>query len=233
MQLDAKATIDIKRAKADYAIARDRASRSAKKTNATKAQAINMRNALKKKISRIEMASYQRRQQLSRPSGGFVAHVCTQACRLECLTASAESDTRLKASRSEAALYRANRASEAAEALRIQQAEERRVARQASSSAYIARREQATPHWAESDSIGAVYMQCKDIAARSGVQHDVDHIIPLAHSRVSGLNVIANLQILTASANRSKGNRFDREEEEANLLGRVKACYNLASELVA
>jgi len=226
MQLDAKGKRDIKRARADYAIDRDRAARSTKKTNATKA--INMRNALKKKISRIEMASYQRRQQLSRPSGGFVAHVCTQDCRLECLTASAESDTRLKASRAEAALYRANRAAEAAEALRIQQAEERRVARQASSSAYIARREQATPHWAESDSIGAVYMQCKDIAARSGVQHDVDHIIPLAHSGVSGLNVLANLQILTASANRSKGNRFDRKAEESDLLERVNACYCLA-----
>lgn len=43
------------------------------------------------------------------------------------------------------------------------------------------------------------------------IGHQVDHIIPLRHSLVCGLHVIANLQYLTPFDNGSKGNKFDPE----------------------
>lgn len=44
---------------------------------------------------------------------------------------------------------------------------------------------------------------------------EVDHIIPLRHQKVCGLHLPANLRPLAVSDNRSKSNRFMREDFEA------------------
>lgn len=47
----------------------------------------------------------------------------------------------------------------------------------------------------------------------TGVKHEVDHIIPLIHPKVSGLTTKHNLQVLTKAANRRKAARFDQDKE--------------------
>lgn len=58
-----------------------------------------------------------------------------------------------------------------------------------------------TPKWVDQKAISEIYQNCPP-------GHDVDHIIPLQGRNVSGLHVPANLQYLTCTENRSKGNKF-------------------------
>ena len=53
------------------------------------------------------------------------------------------------------------------------------------------------------------YREAKRLFKETGIPHHVDHIIPLQGKYVSGLHVPTNLQILTASENSTKGNRFE------------------------
>ena len=63
--------------------------------------------------------------------------------------------------------------------------------------------------WTEHAEIRKVYKE----AAR--LKLVVDHIIPLQGTDVSGLHVLANLQMLTQSENSGKSNRRDLELEAA------------------
>jgi 5-methylcytosine-specific restriction endonuclease McrA len=71
-----------------------------------------------------------------------------------------------------------------------------------------ARERQAMPAWADLPQIKAVYMRATELWAQTGIPHHVDHIIPLTNKLVCGLHVSANLQVLTASENSRKNNRF-------------------------
>lgn len=69
-----------------------------------------------------------------------------------------------------------------------------------------------TPHWLTKEdyaTMKALYIQCARITKETGIQHHVDHIVPLHGENVSGLHVPSNLQILTAEANLSKGNTYE------------------------
>jgi hypothetical protein len=73
---------------------------------------------------------------------------------------------------------------------------------------YRAAKLRATPgwmnqgHWFE---IGCVYLY-RDALKRIGLDYHVDHIVPLQGSKVSGLHVPENLQVLPAEKNRLKNN---------------------------
>jgi len=48
----------------------------------------------------------------------------------------------------------------------------------------------------------------------TGVQHVLDHIIPVNHPRVSGLTVPWNLQVVPWRVNAAKGNTWDPDQLE-------------------
>lgn len=73
------------------------------------------------------------------------------------------------------------------------------------------KRKQRTPIWLTKEhkkQINKVYKQAKYLSEEHGIKYHVDHIVPLVGKRVSGLHVPWNLQILKASENLKKHNRF-------------------------
>ncbi len=75
-------------------------------------------------------------------------------------------------------------------------------------SARKARKLQATPAWANEFFIAEAYHLAKLRTKATGIEHHVDHIVPLKSKIVSGLHVEFNLQVIPKKANLSKGNRF-------------------------
>lgn len=66
---------------------------------------------------------------------------------------------------------------------------------------------QATPSWINQDNIDDLY-KLAVILNSTGINLHVDHIVPLQSDIVCGLHCEANLQLLPASDNTSKGNRW-------------------------
>jgi len=68
-----------------------------------------------------------------------------------------------------------------------------------------------TPRWLTEDdkqSIAKLYVLARELSYRTGVEYQVDHILPLQGRHVSGLHVPSNLQVITATLNKSKGNKY-------------------------
>lgn len=67
----------------------------------------------------------------------------------------------------------------------------------------------ATPAWADLKAIHKIYLRCAQISMETGVQHHVDHIVPLAGRNVCGLHVEYNLQVIPAMQNFKKSNKLE------------------------
>jgi hypothetical protein len=74
---------------------------------------------------------------------------------------------------------------------------------------YKAKRRRARCKWADAGKVRAFYIEAAMVSMQTGVLHDVDHIVPLKHPLVCGLHNEFNLQVLPASENRRKRNRFE------------------------
>lgn len=73
-----------------------------------------------------------------------------------------------------------------------------------------AARNTATPSWLTVEqwsAIDAFYREALQRSNQEGVPYEVDHIVPLRGKEVCGLHVPWNLQVITATANRKKGNK--------------------------
>jgi hypothetical protein len=75
----------------------------------------------------------------------------------------------------------------------------------------------ACPPWLKGDlrkQVDAMYAECRRITEETGIEHHVDHIVPLQGDNVCGLHVPCNLRIITAVENAKKGNRLLYEISE-------------------
>lgn len=70
----------------------------------------------------------------------------------------------------------------------------------------------ATPAWLSSEQqneIVAFYEEARSLTKKTGIRHEVDHIVPLKGVYVSGLHVPWNLRVITKADNMAKGNSYD------------------------
>ena len=74
---------------------------------------------------------------------------------------------------------------------------------------------QRTPNWLTVDDYHAIrtlYETAAALTKSTGIKHHVDHVIPLQGKTVSGFHCPTNLQILTATENQIKNNKFTGDE---------------------
>jgi hypothetical protein len=84
----------------------------------------------------------------------------------------------------------------------------------AADAAKIKMRKRATPkwlNWMHRAQIQEFYEIAAARTMQTGVEHNVDHVVPIKGKKVSGLNVPWNLQVLTALANQRKHASFTEE----------------------
>ena len=74
---------------------------------------------------------------------------------------------------------------------------------------YRAKKINATPPWADLDAIKSIYEERDRLTRETGQSWHVDHIIPLNGANICGLHCEQNLQIITASENARKSNKFE------------------------
>lgn len=80
--------------------------------------------------------------------------------------------------------------------------------RRAQRAARKAQKLRATPPWADLELVACLYAYAAHLTRSTGVEHHVDHEVPLRSPLVCGLHTFDNLQVLTSEENMRKGNRF-------------------------
>ena len=67
------------------------------------------------------------------------------------------------------------------------------------------------PEWLSQEDLSkikSIYKMARNISKKTGIQHQVDHIIPLQGETVCGLHVPWNLRVITKEENLSKSNKL-------------------------
>lgn len=77
---------------------------------------------------------------------------------------------------------------------------------------YIIAANLATPDWVNRDELTALHKEAKGLTVKSGIEHVLDHIIPLSHPSVCGLTVPWNLRIVTRAQNAAKSNHWHPDQ---------------------
>jgi 5-methylcytosine-specific restriction endonuclease McrA len=75
----------------------------------------------------------------------------------------------------------------------------------AKASKYRARKRNQALANANNHIITSIYAECRRLSEETGIPHEVDHIVPIS---LGGIHHETNLQIITRTENRMKGNRY-------------------------
>jgi 5-methylcytosine-specific restriction endonuclease McrA len=70
------------------------------------------------------------------------------------------------------------------------------------------RKRNAMPSWADREEIAKFYEKAARLSVETGIQHHVDHIIPIQGKDICGLHVPWNLRVITWRENLQKGDRW-------------------------
>ncbi len=84
--------------------------------------------------------------------------------------------------------------------------ERRRAAARKRDARHYIDKKNATPPWVDLAEIRKIYAEARSTSLATGIEHHVDHIIPLHGRYVRGLHVPWNLQVLPATENITKRN---------------------------
>lgn len=74
---------------------------------------------------------------------------------------------------------------------------------------YIVAAVLSAPPWVDRAALKALRDEARRLTAETGVEHVLDHIVPLCHPDVCGLTVPANLQVITRAQNATKSNYWN------------------------
>lgn len=66
----------------------------------------------------------------------------------------------------------------------------------------------ARPPWADPKALQAFWTLSRQRTAETGIQHSVDHVVPLIHPWVCGLHCESNLEVKPLSENIRKSNNW-------------------------
>jgi hypothetical protein len=80
--------------------------------------------------------------------------------------------------------------------------------------AYIRQAIIATPTWVNREHLKRLHAYARFLTITTGVEHVLDHIIPLNHPAVCGLTVPSNLRIITRAQNASKSGKWNPDQLE-------------------
>jgi hypothetical protein len=75
----------------------------------------------------------------------------------------------------------------------------------------------SVPDWVDWPHVERLHHWKRLLTMATGVEHVVDHVIPLNHPHVCGLTVPHNLKVMTRPQNAAKADKFSPDQYELDL----------------